>query len=369
VNAPPAKLSKHAGTTVGISGLYKSYGPVRAVNGVSMEIKPGEFVALLGPSGSGKTTILMTIAGFETPDAGTISIGGVDVTAVAPSKRDIGMVFQRYALFPHMTVEENIAFPLKMRGIKGRPSAERVEGALAMVRLDRYGKRRISQLSGGQQQRVALARALVYNPPVLLMDEPLGALDKNLREEMQLEIKHLQQLLGTTVVYVTHDQGEALTMADRIAVVHDGVVQQFAPPEEIYERPANAFVAGFVGEINFIGGRLVTEARKWRFNIAGAPELIDLAGVKVGDDWTDGAVARLTIRPEQIRIAPAMETAGLPGILVETIYAGGTLACVVELASGARVTARIASADRPMARAGDAIRIVWPINRGQVFVE
>ena len=212
-----------AGASVTVRDLYKSFGPVRAVNGVSLEIEAGEFVALLGPSGSGKTTILMSIAGFETPDAGVILIGGRDIVPEPPNKRNVGMVFQRYALFPHMSVAENIAFPLRMRRVSKAEQARRVARALELVRLADYGKRRVTQLSGGQQQRVALARAVVFDPPVLLMDEPLGALDKRLREEMQLELKHIQQQLRTTVIYVTHDQAEALTMADRIAVLQEGL--------------------------------------------------------------------------------------------------------------------------------------------------
>jgi spermidine/putrescine ABC transporter ATP-binding subunit len=369
VHAPAGQITVHkSGRQVSIHALHKAYGRVKAVDGVTLEIKAGEFVALLGPSGSGKTTILMSIAGFETPDAGSIAIGGEDVTALPPSKREIGMVFQRYALFPHMTVAENIAFPLKMRRIEGRDAQTQVQGALAMVRLDGYGSRRINQLSGGQQQRVALARALVYDPPLLLMDEPLGALDKHLREEMQIEIKHLQQRLGTTVIYVTHDQAEALTMADRIAVLHQGLVQQYASPEDIYERPDNAFTAGFVGEINFIDGRLLRDGDGWRFAVTGTSETIDLSATPPLPEWRSGVSARLTIRPELIRIVPAGAGAGLSGVLEETIYGGGTLACVVGLGQVVKVTARIAAADRPAAGPGSPVSIVWPPGRARVFV-
>ena len=294
------------GTTVAIRALCKSFGPVKAVDSVDLDVAAGEFVALLGPSGSGKTTILMSIAGFETPDSGRIQIGGRDVTGVPPNKRDIGMVFQRYALFPHMTVAENIAFPLKMRDVNRRAAAAQVESALAMVRLEGYGGRRISQLSGGQQQRVALARALVYNPALLLMDEPLGALDKNLREEMQLEIKRLQKKLGTTVVYVTHDQSEALTMADRIAVMNEGRIQQYAPPKDVYDRPTNAFVAGFVGETNFVAGVISGDSGGWRFGVDGCGAAVEI--VPAGDDgdrWRHGAPARRAIRPARVRIGDA----------------------------------------------------------------
>jgi spermidine/putrescine ABC transporter ATP-binding subunit len=370
VHAPADQLSSQkAGRKVSVRGLHKAYGAVKAVDGVTLEVKAGEFVALLGPSGSGKTTILMTIAGFETPDAGSIEIGGREVTALPPSKREIGMVFQRYALFPHMTVAANIAFPLKMRGITGNKASERVERALAMVRLEGYGGRRINQLSGGQQQRIALARALVYNPPLLLMDEPLGALDKHLREEMQLEIKHLQQRLGTTVIYVTHDQTEALTMADRIAVLHHGLVHQYAAPEDIYERPENAFTAGFVGEINFIGGRLLQQSGGWWFAIEGTSAVVDLSSTSALPEWRPGAAAHLTVRPETIRLAAAGSGEGPGGVLEETIYGGGTVACVVALAAGVRLTARIAAADRPAIGPGSPVTVIWPpADRMRVFV-
>ncbi|MGI4954096.1 MAG: ABC transporter ATP-binding protein, partial [Janthinobacterium lividum] len=212
--------------SITISRLVKRFGPVIAVDAVDLDIPAGEFFALLGPSGSGKTTILMSIAGFDFPDSGSIHVGGRDVTFLPPQKRDLGMVFQRYTLFPHMSVAENVAFPLKMRGVNRADREKRAREALATVRLGSLGDRRPAQLSGGQQQRVALARAIVYRPPVLLMDEPLSALDKNLREEMQLEIKHLQRDLGMTIVFVTHDQTEALTMADRVSVLDGGKLQQ-----------------------------------------------------------------------------------------------------------------------------------------------
>jgi spermidine/putrescine ABC transporter ATP-binding subunit len=353
------------GTPVAVLALSKSYGTVKAVDDVTLEVKGGEFVALLGPSGSGKTTILMTIAGFETPDVGVIEVGGRDITALAPGKREIGMVFQRYALFPHMTVAENIAFPLKMRKIAGREAATRVDSALAMVRLEGYGGRRIGQLSGGQQQRVALARALVYNPPLLLMDEPLGALDKNLREEMQLEIKRLQKKLGATVVYVTHDQGEALTMADRIAVMNDGRIQQFATPQEIYDRPANIFVARFIGETNFLDGELVRDGATWRFRTAGG--MLPLPTPEPGDAWREKAPARLAVRPELVRHGPAA-AGGLEGHVEELIYSGGTMACLVRISADASVMARVAASDAAGLSVGDRVGVSWPADRVRVFV-
>ncbi|MBX3529613.1 MAG: ABC transporter ATP-binding protein [Rhizobiaceae bacterium] len=349
------------GAPVAIRGLEKRYGAVVAVHQVDLEVKAGEFVALLGPSGSGKTTILMTIAGFETPTAGSIGIGGRDVTVLPPNRRNIGMVFQRYALFPHMTVAENIGFPLRMRKIGGAEARTRVEAALAMVRLEGYGDRRTSQLSGGQQQRVALARALVYNPPLLLMDEPLGALDKNLREEMQLEIKRLQQRVGATVVYVTHDQSEALTMADRIAVMDGGRIQQYGPPREIYDSPSNAFVAGFIGETNFIDGHVAGGAKPV-FAVDGSEQKVALEASGAPREGP----SRLAIRPELIRLG---DPAGseLSGTVEEMIYGGGTVACHVRVGNGAVVMARVPAADAIGVRLGDRAGLVWQADRAKVF--
>ncbi len=231
-----------------IQGLTKKYGALYALDSVDLEIKSGEFLTLLGPSGSGKTTLLMAIAGFNRPDAGSIRFGEREVILTPPHKRDVGMVFQSYALFPHMSVAGNVAFPLKLRGIGGKECAERVTEALETVQLSGLGERGVDQLSGGQRQRVALARAFVFRPRILLMDEPLSALDKKLRERMQIELKHLHQQLGVTTVYVTHDQREALTMSDRIAVINHGRLAQVDTPEAIYNHPANAFVADFIGE-------------------------------------------------------------------------------------------------------------------------
>ncbi|MEM7172336.1 MAG: ABC transporter ATP-binding protein [Pseudomonadota bacterium] len=235
-----------------IQGLTKRYGELYALDSVDLEIKSGEFLTLLGPSGSGKTTLLMAIAGFNRPDAGSIRFGEKEVILTPPHKRDVGMVFQSYALFPHMSVAGNIAFPLKLRGVSPQEQARRVAEALDTVQLSGLGERGIDQLSGGQRQRVALARAFVFRPRILLMDEPLSALDKKLRERMQIELKHLHRQLGVTTVYVTHDQREALTMSDRIAVINHGKLAQVGGPEEIYNRPANAFVADFIGESSIL---------------------------------------------------------------------------------------------------------------------
>ena len=241
-----------------VEGLVKRFGEVVALDGVSLDIASGELLTILGPSGSGKTTLLKVVAGFETPDAGTVQVDGADITAMPPARRDIGMVFQNYALFPHLTVERNVAFPLEMRNVP-RPEIERRVGeALGLVELQGYGQRLPRQLSGGQQQRVALARAIVFNPRLLLLDEPFGALDRKLRETMQLEVRRLQRRLGLTTIFITHDQEEALVLSDRIAVMNKGAIQQVASTTEIYERPANDFVADFVGESNIFHGT-VTE--------------------------------------------------------------------------------------------------------------
>jgi len=237
--------------------VQKSYdGETLVVKNLNLDVAEGEFLTMLGPSGSGKTTCLMMLAGFEPATHGEIYLGKQSINNVPPHKRGIGMVFQNYALFPHMSVAENLSFPLEVRGLSRDEREQRVKRALGMVQLDEFGHRRPAQLSGGQQQRVAVARALVFDPDLVLMDEPLGALDKNLREQMQYEIKHIHEQLGVTVVYVTHDQSEALTMSNRIAVFNDGVIQQLATPADLYERPQNAFVAQFIGENNRLKGRV-----------------------------------------------------------------------------------------------------------------
>ena len=244
------------GASVELRSLRKVYGDVVALDTLSLAIKEGEFVTLLGPSGSGKTTTLMMIAGFEAPTAGSILISGEPVVNRPPYRRNIGVVFQSYALFPHMTVAANVAYPLRMRRVAGDEVRRRVAAALDLVQLGGLGGRHPGQLSGGQQQRVALARALVFEPPLLLMDEPLGALDRNLREDLQLEIKRIHREVGVSVIYVTHDQSEALTMSDRIAIMRGGRLEQYGPAEELYERPATRFVAEFVGEATLVAGRV-----------------------------------------------------------------------------------------------------------------
>ena len=326
---------------VAIDGLVKHFGAVRAVDGVSLSAQGGEFLALLGPSGSGKSTILMCIAGFEIPDAGRITVGGRDVTTVPAQKRGLGMVFQKYTLFPHMSVLENIAFPLKMRGIGRAEREARAREALATVRLAEYGARMPAQLSGGQQQRIALARAIVYRPPLLLMDEPLSALDKALREEMQLEIKHLQRELGVTVVFVTHDQTEALTMADRVAVLDHGKLCQVGAPRELYETPADPFVARFIGETNMIPGRVVAAAA------AGERIGVRIAGDVAVEATAVTALQRdasvvIAVRPERLNVAPP-DKAPMRCKVREAIYAGVATTYIVEASDGTLLRVRSAS--------------------------
>ncbi len=301
--------------------VQKSYdGETLVVKNLNLDIERGEFVTMLGPSGSGKTTCLMMLAGFETATHGEIILDGNNINNVAPHKRDIGMVFQNYALFPHMTVAENLAFPLEVRNKSKSEIDERVQRTLDMVQLGEFGGRRPAQLSGGQQQRVAVARSLVFEPKLVLMDEPLGALDKQLREQMQYEIKHIHENLEVTMVYVTHDQSEALTMSNRIAVFNDGVIQQLATPDELYEKPENAFVAQFIGENNTLLGK-VKEASNGSCVVEVADKAVTALPVNidgVGHDTT------LSLRPERVTINP--ESGTVPNIVdakvEELIYLG-----------------------------------------------
>ncbi|MGY4426181.1 putative spermidine/putrescine transport system ATP-binding protein [Bradyrhizobium sp. JR6.1] len=307
---------------VRFSGVQKTYdGETLVVKDLNLDIARGEFLTMLGPSGSGKTTTLMMLAGFEVPTQGSILLEGRSIDNMPPHKRDIGMVFQNYALFPHMTVEENLSFPLKVRKLGKAEIEARIKRALDIVRLGAYGKRRPGQLSGGQQQRVALARALVFDPKLVLMDEPLGALDKQLREQMQLEIKHIHEDLGVTVVYVTHDQGEALTMSDRVAVFNDGVIQQVAGPAELYERPQNAFVAQFIGENNRLHGKVVAmNGTTCKVDISGAGNVQALA---INVEAVGGQTV-LSLRPERVKLNPT--PGSLPNVfsarVAEVIYLG-----------------------------------------------
>jgi putative spermidine/putrescine transport system ATP-binding protein len=309
-------------TLVAFRGVKKTYdGENLVVKHLDLDIERGEFLTLLGPSGSGKTTCLMMLAGFEFPTGGEIHLDGQLLNKVPPHKRNIGMVFQNYALFPHMTVAQNVAYPLSVRGIDSSTRAAKVKQALDMVQMGRFADRRPAQLSGGQQQRIALARALVFEPALVLMDEPLGALDKQLREHMQLELKALHQRLGLTFVYVTHDQSEALTMSDRVAVFDQGVIQQLAVVDELYEYPQNQFVAGFIGDNNRLTGT-VAEANGAHCAIH-LPGGGKLSGVNVNAAAV-GQQVIACVRPERIRLHAAHDTASnaLPATVSDMIYFG-----------------------------------------------
>ena len=308
---------------VKFQNVQKSYdGETLVVKSLNLDIASGEFLTLLGPSGSGKTTTLMMLAGFEPATYGEIFLKGQPINQVPPHKRGIGMVFQNYALVPHMTVEENLAFPLKVRGMDKAEVQARVRKSLDMVELGNFGNRRPGQLSGGQQQRVAVARALIFEPVLVLMDEPLGALDKNLREQMQYEIKHLHERLGITVVYVTHDQSEALTMSDRIAVFNDGVIQQLSTPDELYEKPCNAFVAQFIGENNKLPGVVTQMGANGKCKVRlSTGDVVAASAVAVKNT---GENALLSLRPERVSINPDKGSCDteVKGVIEEVIYLG-----------------------------------------------
>ena len=311
---------------VAFEHVQKSYDGIQlVVKDLNLSIAKGEFLTMLGPSGSGKTTCLMMLAGFETATNGEIKLDGVNINQTPPHKRGIGMVFQNYALFPHMTVGENLAFPLEVRGMGKSEREAKITRALDMVQMGAFANRRPAQLSGGQQQRIALARALVFDPALVLMDEPLGALDKQLREHMQFEIKHLHESLGITVVYVTHDQGEALTMSDRIAVFKDGRIQQLASPADLYERPDNSFVAQFIGENNKLLGTIEELSGDKALVRLATGELIDATPVNVREK---GQKTLVSIRPERVEFKPDMMPPGAHTIgaeVLEVIYMGDIL--------------------------------------------
>ena len=328
-------MSEAATAAVAVEGrnLVKAFGQgnaaVRALDDVSVTIAKGEFFTLLGPSGCGKTTLLRLIAGFESPTSGEILLDGRDITALPPNRRPVNTVFQSYALFPHLTVAQNVAFGLQMLG---KPKAEvsaTVERMLALVKLEAFAGRRTSQLSGGQQQRVALARALAPAPQVLLLDEPLSALDLKLRKEMQVELKRLQTETGITFIFVTHDQEEALTMSNRVAVMSAGQILQTGSPRQIYTRPANRFVASFIGETNFLTAR-----------IAGGAAHIAGAQVALPPGTADTASATLAIRPEHLRLVPVGTAGALPATVAHSVYFGTDSHLHLRLADGAELVAR-----------------------------
>ena len=339
--------------------VQKTYdGRSLVVKSLNLDIARGEFLTMLGPSGSGKTTCLMMLAGFEAATHGEIFLDGQPINNVPPYRRDIGMVFQNYALFPHMTVGENLAFPLKVRKLAAADVEARVKRALDMVRLGQFANRRPAQMSGGQQQRVALARALVFEPKLVLMDEPLGALDKQLRENMQYEIKHLHERLGLTVVYVTHDQGEALTMSDRVAVFNEGRIQQLAPPAQLYENPTNAFVAQFIGENNRLLGKVSrVDGERCEVDVGGAviqATAVNIAGL--------GAGTTLSLRPERVALGDGADgyPNRFPGRIEELIYHGDHIRTRVSLLGHDDFIVKVPNrANHAALRPGDAVTVAW----------
>ena len=345
-----------------ILGLAKRYGDFHAVRDVSLTIADGEFLVLLGPSGCGKTTTLRMVAGFIEPTAGQVRLGGSDITRLPPWKRNAGMVFQNYALFPHLSVAENVAFGLEMRKVPRADIARRVEETLALVRLAGYGARLPRQLSGGQQQRVALARALAIRPDVLLLDEPLSNLDAKLRLEVRVEIRELQRKLGLTTVMVTHDQEEALTMADRLVVMSEGAVRQAGSQRDLYERPADRFVAGFVGRSTFLDGAVEAPGR---FRSDGGLSIACAGGAP--------GRAGLSLRPERVEIATA-PLAGLdnslPGTVAFVSYLGALLDVHVQLSPSDRLVVQFANREGGFAPdVGQPVHVGWSASAGQVFNE
>ncbi|WP_322415329.1 ABC transporter ATP-binding protein [Mesorhizobium huakuii] len=333
----PASAPAPGPAFVDFVDVEKSYdGRTFAVTRLNLGVARGEFLTLLGPSGSGKTTTLNMLAGFERPTSGTITLEGRPVDRLPPYQRNIGMVFQNYALFPHMSVAENVAFPLSVRQVSKADIAGRVGRALDMVRLKQFGDRKPAQLSGGQQQRVALARALVFEPSLVLMDEPLGALDKKLREHMQLEIKQIHTMLGVTIVYVTHDQSEALTMSDRVAVFNNGAIAQLGSPDDLYNAPQSSFVASFIGENNTLEGVVDrVSGKECRVKLTGGGELTALAiGV------AQGSACHVAIRPERLSLAPAGANA-LPATVDGRIYLGDHLRLLARLGNDQVLTVKV----------------------------
>jgi putative spermidine/putrescine transport system ATP-binding protein len=353
------------GAAIQFETVSKLFGAVTALQPTTLSIAPGEFFALLGPSGSGKSTLLGTVAGFVAPSGGRVLMDGTDLTSMPPHKRNIGMVFQNYALFPYLTVAQNIAFPLKMRNLARREIDQRVERALDMVRLSGFGGRMPAQLSGGQQQRVALARAAVYDPPVLLMDEPLGALDKNLREEMQEELRQFHHTVGATILYVTHDQQEAAAMADRIAIMNHGKAEQIGTPHDVYERPANSFVARFLGEANMFRLRSVVPNGAGCLSCETEESLTLLA-----PDAVSGAM--VCVRPEDIAISaePLRRDNCFSGQVADMVQVAGTVRYRVAVGSGCTLVVR-ASAERRTTVLGinAPVHVGWDATDMQVLPE
>jgi putative spermidine/putrescine transport system ATP-binding protein len=380
---------------VELRGIGKRYGTTRALDDVSLRVDPGELLFVLGPSGAGKSTLLRIIGGYERPDAGVLSIGGRRVGGLPIHRRDIGMVFQSYALFPHMSVEDNVGFGLRMRGVGGPARSERVRWALGLVRLEGLERRFPRQLSGGQQQRVALARAIAFRPALLLLDEPLASLDRRLRDEMRIELRQLQRQLGITTLFVTHDQEESLTMADRVVVMHDGAVQQIAPPAELYNAPGNPFVASFIGEMNALRGAVVGSDRGaydvrlggliWRVVCerplsVGERVTVCLRAERIsGDPSPPSSPVALAPRSAPVPAPSRDEGASraehdvhntVDGTVRFSSYLGATTLYLVEASD--RTILKVAepnAAGRARFAPGDAVRLSWPVDAAMVFPE
>ncbi len=360
----------------GVRTVRRAHADVAAVNHIDLQIRQGEFFTLLGPSGCGKTTTLRLIGGFEAPSSGEIYILGEPMSAVPPYRRPVNTVFQNYALFPHLTVAQNVAFGLSVKRVPRNEQEERVREALALVRLPDVGDRKPSQLSGGQQQRVALARALINEPAVLLLDEPLGALDLKLRKQMQIELKHLQQEVGITFVYVTHDQEEALTMSDRIAVMSEGRILQVGDPVCIYERPATRFVASFIGESNFLQGTVVEQVNG-RVEVAVAGHVVWACSPQdrtSNGSLSPGAAITVAIRPEKLMLLHSGEAdaQALSGKVREVVYLGTDTRFVVALPTGESLAARVQNIDRKGLgefAVGEEVKVTWAPEDAQVLKE
>ncbi|PWJ86173.1 putative spermidine/putrescine transport system ATP-binding protein [Pseudaminobacter salicylatoxidans] len=344
------------GSSIAIRNVVKAYGGYRAADDISLDINPGEFITLLGPSGSGKTTLLNLVAGFQKPNGGEILVDGRPIHNVAPHRRGFGMVFQSYALFPNMTVTQNVAFPLRMAGVDRETTERRVAETLEIMRLSEHARKLPSQMSGGQQQRVAIARAIVRRPKVVLMDEPLSALDRRLREQIQIEIRDLHQTLGSTILFVTHDQGEALTMSDRIAVLDAGKIVQVAAPVEIYRHPSTRFVAAFVGESNLIDVEILQKRGTTMTLRNQAGYVFDAetrSPVEVGR-------ATVLVRPERIAISTAVTPNALPVTVRSAIFLGEILRIEADTDQGERLLVRCTdSAERPLPSPGDRLYATW----------